>query len=109
MQIVDTKTPQTNLELIAVRAFQAGDLSLGQVALVFAKPKAETMRLLAELGVPIADYDLAEDLETLARGEVTEQSAARGLPSLAAFRATLPPQTVSAGDLCREMRDEDRY
>jgi hypothetical protein len=36
-------------------------------------------------------------------------SAARGLPSLAAFRATLPPQTVSAGDFCREMRDEDRY
>lgn len=50
---------------IALRSFQAGDLSLGQVAQVFGKPKAETMRLLAELGIPIADYDLAEDLETL--------------------------------------------
>jgi hypothetical protein len=37
------------------------------------------------------------------------KSAARGLPSLAGFRATMPLQTVSAGDLCREMRDEDRY
>ena len=25
------------------------------------------MRMLSDLGVPIADYDLAEDLETLAR------------------------------------------
>jgi hypothetical protein len=32
---------------------------------VFEKPKEETMRLLSELGIPIADYDLAEDLETL--------------------------------------------
>lgn len=65
MQTVDTKAPKTNPELIAVPAFQAGDFSLGQVAQVFGKSKEETMRLLAELGVPIADYDLAEDLETL--------------------------------------------
>jgi len=50
---------------IAVRSFQAGDLSLGQVAQVFERSKEETMRFLSELGVPIADYDLAEDLETL--------------------------------------------
>ncbi len=55
MQTVDTKAPQTAPELIAVRAFQAGQLSLGQVAQVFARSKQETMRLLAELGVPIAD------------------------------------------------------
>lgn len=70
MQTADIKAPQTNPESIAVRAFQAGDLSLGQVAQVFAKPKEETMRLLSALEVPIADYDLAEDLETLGwRGE----------------------------------------
>jgi predicted HTH domain antitoxin len=51
---------------IAVRAFQAGDLSLGQVAQVFERSKDETMQLLSDLGVPMADYDLAEDLETLA-------------------------------------------
>jgi len=50
---------------IAVRSFQAGDLSLGQVAQVFDKPREETMGLLSELGIAIADYDLAEDLETL--------------------------------------------
>jgi predicted HTH domain antitoxin len=50
---------------IAVRSFQAGDLSLGQVAQVFDKPREETMWLLSELGIAIADYDLAEDLETL--------------------------------------------
>jgi hypothetical protein len=65
MQTIDTKAPQTNPALTAVRAFQAGEFSLGQMAQVFEKSKAETMRLLAELGVPIADYDLAEDLETL--------------------------------------------
>jgi hypothetical protein len=52
---------------IAIRSFQAGDLSLGQVARVFEKSREEMMRLLGELGVPIADYDLAEDLETLER------------------------------------------
>ncbi len=51
---------------IAVSSFQAGDLSLGQVAQVFEKSREETMRLLSDLGVPIADYDLADDLETLA-------------------------------------------
>jgi len=109
MQAVDTKAPQTDPELVAVRAFQAGDLSLGQVAQVFAKSRQETMPLLAELGVPIADYDLVEGLATLECAEVTEQSSAQVHPSLAAFRATFPLQTVSAGDLCREMRDDDRY
>ena len=60
-----TTACRSDPQSIAVRAFQAGDLSLGQVAQVFEKPKEETMRLLSELGVAIADYDLAEDLETL--------------------------------------------
>ena len=49
-----------------MRSFQAGDLSLGKLAQVFEKSREETMRLLSDLGVPIADYDLADDLETLA-------------------------------------------
>ena len=52
---------------IALRSFQAGDMSLGQVAHVFEKTKPEMMLLLAELGVPLADYDLQEDLDTLSR------------------------------------------
>lgn len=54
-----------------------------------------------------ATVPAASDPETRGYGEVMEQSAAQGLPSLAAFRATLPLQTVSAGDLCREMREHD--
>jgi predicted HTH domain antitoxin len=52
---------------IAIRSFQSGDLSLGQTARVFEKSREEMMRLLGELGVPIADYDLAEEVETLER------------------------------------------
>ena len=51
---------------IAIRSFMAGDLSLGQVAQVMGKPREETMRFLSDLGIPIADYELGEDLETLA-------------------------------------------
>ena len=50
---------------IAIRSFQAGDMSLGQVARVFEKNKQQMMQLLGELGVPLADYDLQEDLDTL--------------------------------------------
>ena len=50
---------------LALRAFQAGDLSLGQVARVFEKDKQQMMQLLAEFGVPLADYDLQEDLDTI--------------------------------------------
>ena len=50
---------------ISIRSFESGDLSLGEVARVFEKTKEEMMRLLSGLGIPIADYDLMEDLETL--------------------------------------------
>ena len=50
---------------IALRAFQAGDLSLGQVAKAFDKSKQEMLPLLAHLGIVVADYDLGEDLETI--------------------------------------------
>lgn len=50
---------------IALRAFQAGDLSLGQVAKAFDKSKQEMLPLLSHLGIAVADYDLDEDLETI--------------------------------------------
>lgn len=50
---------------LAIRSFEAGDLSLGQVAQVFDKSKGDMMRLLSRLGIAIADYELDQDLKTL--------------------------------------------
>ena len=50
---------------MALKAFQSGDLSLGQLGKVFGKNKHETLELLGELNIPFADYDLQEDLQTL--------------------------------------------
>lgn len=40
---------------------------------------------------------------------ITTPSAAPGLPDLSEFRATLPMQTISAGEFCRAMREQDRF
>lgn len=50
---------------MALKAFQEGDLSLGQLANALGKNKHETLALLGELNIPFADYDLQEDLDTL--------------------------------------------
>ncbi|MDX1656001.1 MAG: UPF0175 family protein [Candidatus Competibacteraceae bacterium] len=50
---------------LALKAFQSGDLSLGQLARVFAKSKAEMMQVLGDLGIAVVEYDLNEDIETL--------------------------------------------
>lgn len=50
---------------MALQAFQAGDLSLGQLANALGKNKHTTLELLGELNIPFADYDLQEDLDTL--------------------------------------------
>ena len=49
----------------ALKGFQSGDLSLGQLSKILHKSQHETLRLLDSLGIPIADYDFAEDLEAL--------------------------------------------
>jgi hypothetical protein len=49
---------------IAVRSFQSGDLSLARWRGCSRSRAKMMMGLLGELGVPIADYDLAEELET---------------------------------------------
>lgn len=57
-----------------------------------------------------ADHDPTEatnaDKTPEPRDVMTTPSAAPELPDLAEFRATLPMQTVSAGDFCRAMRNE---
>ena len=52
---------------IAIRAFQSGDLSLGQVARAFGRSNQAMLPLLADLGIAVADYDLDEDLETICK------------------------------------------
>lgn len=49
----------------AIKGFQSGDLSLGQLSKVLHKSQRETMRLLDLLSIPVVDYDLAEDLEAV--------------------------------------------
>jgi predicted HTH domain antitoxin len=46
----------------AIKGFQNGDLSLGQLSKTLEKTHHETIKLLGLLGVAIADYDLEEDL-----------------------------------------------
>ncbi|MCP4699136.1 MAG: type II toxin-antitoxin system Phd/YefM family antitoxin [Gammaproteobacteria bacterium] len=50
---------------LALKAFESGDLTLGQLAKALKKSKAETLNTLGQLGISTADYDLAEDLETI--------------------------------------------
>jgi len=50
---------------MSLKAFQSGHLSLGQLATILQKNKSETLKMLGQLNIPIADYDLAEDLQTI--------------------------------------------
>ncbi len=50
---------------LAMRAFEKGDLSLGQLADSLGKTKADTLQVLAQFKIPLADYDLQEDLATV--------------------------------------------
>ncbi len=50
---------------MALKAFQSGDLSLGQLAASLQKSKVETIEMLGQLNIPVADYDLQEDLDAV--------------------------------------------
>lgn len=49
----------------SLKAFENGELSLGQLASKLGMNKHEALNLLGEFNISFADYDLAEDLETL--------------------------------------------
>ena len=53
------------LRWMALRAFEDGDISLGQLAKAFDRSKQDMLPLLGSLGVVVADYDLADDVATL--------------------------------------------
>ncbi|KHD04909.1 hypothetical protein PN36_15335 [Candidatus Thiomargarita nelsonii] len=50
---------------LALKAFESGDLTLGQLAKALNKTKSEMLDTLDKLSISIADYDLAEDLDTI--------------------------------------------
>lgn len=50
---------------IALKAFEEGDLSLSQLSNTLKLSKTKTIELLGSFNIPLADYPLAEDLETI--------------------------------------------
>lgn len=50
---------------MALRAFEDGDISLGQLAKAFDRSKQDMLPLLGSLRVAVADYELNNDLRTL--------------------------------------------
>jgi hypothetical protein len=46
---------------LAIKAFEKGDLSLGQLAKILGKTKVDTLKMLGQFNIPVADYDLQED------------------------------------------------
>jgi len=53
------------MESIVLKAFNQGDISLGQLSLALKLTKQETMKYLALVNIPVTDYDLDEDVEAI--------------------------------------------
>jgi predicted HTH domain antitoxin len=51
------------IESIVLKAFNQGDISLGQLANSLKLTKRETMKYLEIVNIPVTDYDLEEDLK----------------------------------------------
>ena len=49
----------------AIKAFEKGDLSLGQLATMLGKTKVDTLKMLGQFNIPVADYDLQEDFAAI--------------------------------------------
>ncbi len=89
----------------ALKAFQAGDISLGQLAKVLGKNKHETLALLGDLNVPFADYDLREDwiLENVAEAKADNFWA--NANRIRAHLQTSQQVFSDSAELAREDRD----
>lgn len=53
------------IESMVLKAFNQGDISLGQLSKALDLTKQDTMKYLALVNIPLTDYDLTEDLETI--------------------------------------------
>ncbi len=51
------------MESIVLKAFNQGDISLGQLATALKLTKKETMKYLEIVNIPVTDYDLEEYLK----------------------------------------------
>jgi predicted HTH domain antitoxin len=61
----DTVLKHGLMESIVLKAFNQGDISLGQLSLALNLSKQETMQYLKIVNIPLTDYDLNEDLKTI--------------------------------------------
>ena len=52
---------------LIVKAYENGELSIGQIAKFLNKSKKETLKFLSNLGISVIDYDFNEDLENLSK------------------------------------------
>ncbi|KHD08462.1 hypothetical protein PN36_34635 [Candidatus Thiomargarita nelsonii] len=50
---------------MALKAFETGDMSLGQLADSLGKNKVETLKMLGQFHIPVADYNLQEDIDAI--------------------------------------------
>jgi len=55
------------MESLVLKAFQRGDISLGQLARSLGFSRKEAMDFLALHEVPVTEYDFAEDIASLER------------------------------------------
>ena len=53
------------VDWLAIKAFESGDLTLGQLAKALNKTKSEMLDTLDKLSISISEYYIAEDLETV--------------------------------------------
>jgi predicted HTH domain antitoxin len=68
MQTFNTSTFQHTLDSTdSINAFKNGDLSLSQLSNSLNQSIEKTLKILADLKIPIADYSIEEELATLDR------------------------------------------
>lgn len=53
------------MESIVLKAFNQGDISLGQLATSLKLSKQETMKYLEIVNIPVTEYNLEEDLKAI--------------------------------------------
>ena len=53
------------IKWLVIKAFQSGDISLGQLSKQLNQTKTETIDFLGNLNIPVLDYELEDDLRTI--------------------------------------------